>query len=565
MLQKLYSYLNVLIMLAIVLIINVIAGFLYLTFDLTEDKRYTLSPSTKQLVRTPDDNMVIRILLDGEFPAGFKRLQTAVRDKMLEFRRLNPNIVFEFEDPSSGTPEQITQRRDQLAEDKIFPIVLSYSDGTQVVQKPVYPFAIIYYNKKKFIVNLLEEQLPGDDEDEILNKSVALLEYKFANAFQRILANKPKNVLYLTGHGEWDEASSFRLESEIRKFHRFQRVNPDTLMKLDSTIDLIIVAGPKSPIPLKDQFKLDQYIMQGGKIIWLLDKLDVSMDSISKYKFYIPPDIDYGVDDMLFKYGVRIRPDLVLDLECSTIPQVVGMAGDKPQTRMFSWMYHPVVQSYSDHPIVRNIDRVNMFFPSGIDTLKTDGEVKKTVLLASSRYSRAQLSPVRLSFEILKVQPDPAKFNQGNIPLAVLLEGNFESYFKNRLTPEFQEVLNQLNLPFLESGRPAKQLVVSDAEFMQNLVKFSTGKVEEIGYNAWERKYYKGNKDFILNAVEYMLDEHGVLESRSKEIKLRLLDAVRTKSERTFWQILNIGLPLVFLLLFGVIYRFIRKRKYTTA
>ncbi|MBK9149472.1 MAG: gliding motility-associated ABC transporter substrate-binding protein GldG [Saprospiraceae bacterium] len=565
MLQKLYSYLNVLIMLAIVLIINVIAGFLYLTFDLTEDKRYTLSPSTKQLVRTPDDNMVIRILLDGEFPAGFKRLQTAVRDKMLEFRRLNPNIVFEFEDPSSGTPEQITQRRDQLAEDKIFPIVLSYSDGTQVVQKPVYPFAIIYYNKKKFIVNLLEEQLPGDDEDEILNKSVALLEYKFANAFQRILADKPKNVLYLTGHGEWDEASSFRLESEIRKFHRFQRVNPDTLMKLDSTIDLIIVAGPKSPIPLKDQFKLDQYIMQGGKIIWLLDKLEVSMDSISKYKFYIPPDIDYGVDDMLFKYGVRIRPDLVLDLECSTIPQVVGMAGDKPQTRMFSWMYHPVVQSYSDHPIVRNIDRVNMFFPSGIDTLKTDGEVKKTVLLASSRYSRAQLSPVRLSFEILKVQPDPAKFNQGNIPLAVLLEGNFESYFKNRLTPEFQEVLNQLNLPFLESGRPAKQMVVSDAEFMQNLVKVSTGKVEEIGYNAWERKYYKGNKDFILNAVEYMLDEHGVLESRSKEIKLRLLDAVRTKSERTFWQILNIGLPLVFLLLFGVIYRFIRKKKYTTA
>lgn len=565
MLQKLYSYLNVLIMLAIVLIINVIASFLYLTFDLTEDKRYTLSPSTKQLVRTPDDNMVIRILLDGEFPAGFKRLQTAVRDKMLEFRRLNPNIVFEFEDPSSGTPEQITQRRDQLAEDKIFPIVLSYSDGTQVVQKPVYPFAIIYYNKKKFIVNLLEEQLPGDDEDEILNKSVALLEYKFANAFQRILADKPKNVLYLTGHGEWDEASSFRLESEIRKFHRFQRVNPDTLMKLDSTIDLIIVAGPKSPIPLKDQFKLDQYIMQGGKIIWLLDKLEVSMDSISKYKFYIPPDIDYGVDDMLFKYGVRIRPDLVLDLECSTIPQVVGMAGDKPQTRMFSWMYHPVVHSYSDHPIVRNIDRVNMFFPSGIDTLKTDGEVKKTVLLASSRYSRAQLSPVRLSFEILKVQPDPAKFNQGNIPLAVLLEGNFESYFKNRLTPEFQEVLNQLNLPFLESGRPAKQMVVSDAEFMQNLVKVSTGKVEEIGYNAWERKYYKGNKDFILNAVEYMLDEHGVLESRSKEIKLRLLDAVRTKSERTFWQILNIGLPLVFLLLFGVIYRFIRKKKYTTA
>ena len=545
------------IIIAIILLVNIISSFIYTRIDLTDDKRYTLSESTRILVSKPDDNMVIRVLLEGQFPAGFIRLRTAVSDLMTEFRQINPDIVFEFEDPSQGTAKEITQRRDQLAEDKIYPIMLSYSDGTQVVQKAVYPFAIIYYKRRKFVVNLLEEQKPGEDEDIILNKSVALLEYKFANAFQKLLAEKPKNIFYLSGHGEWDDAESFRLESEIRKFHLFNRINPDTLLRLDESVDLLIVAGPKNKIDIKNQFKIDQYLMSGGRIIWLLDKMDVSMDSISKYKFYIPPDIDNGLDDMLF--------DLILDLECSSIPQVVGMAGDKPQTRLFPWMYHPVVASDNDHPIVRNIDRVNLFFPSTIDTIRTESDVKKTVLLRSSKYSRTQLSPVRLSFELLKVQPDPSKFNQGNIPVAVLLEGTFDSYFKNRLTPEFKAVLDQLNVEFYESSKPARQIVVSDAEFVKNLVKYNTGQTEDIGFNAWERRHYNGNKDFILNAVEYMLDEDNILSSRSKDVKLRLLDAVRTKTERTFWQAFNIGIPIIFLIIFGLMYSFVRKRKYTAA
>lgn len=558
------TYINFIILLGIIVLANVVASFFYTTIDLTEDKRFTLSANTKTIVQKPDDNVFVRVLLDGEFPSGFKRLQTSVQDMLNEFRQINPEIVYEFEDPSKGTAKEITQRRDQLAEDKIYPIMLSYSDGTQVVQKAVYPFAIIYYKRKQFVVNLLEEQLPGDDEDVILNKSVALLEYKFANAFQKILAEKPKTVFYLSGHGEWNEAESFRLESEIRKFHSFSRVHLDTLLRLNNQVDLLIVAGPKTKIDLKNQFKIDQYLMSGGKIIWLLDKMDVSMDSISKYKFYIPPDIDTGIDDMLFRYGVRIRPDLILDLECSAIPQVVGLTGDKPQTRLFPWMYHPVVTSDSDHPVVRNIDRVNLFFPSTIDTIKTDAEIKKTVLLKTSKYSRTQLSPVRLSFEILKVQPDPSKFNQGSIPVAVLLEGKFDSYFKNRLTPEFKATLDQLSVEFKETGEYARQIVVSDAEFVKNLVKLNTGQTEDIGYNIWERRHFKGNKDFILNAVEFMLDEDGVLESRSKEVKLRLLDAVRTKTERTYWQLLNIGLPIAFLIIFGFTYGYIRRKRFTS-
>ena len=557
-------YVQLILVVAIVFVINVIGSFIYTEFDLTDDNRFTLSENTKNIVAGADDNMSIRVLLDGEFPAGFKRLQSSVLDILNKFRDINSNIVFEFEDPTVGSVKELEQRKKLLQEENIIPISLSYSDGTQLVQKAVFPFAIINYRQKKYIVNLLEEQKPGDDEEIILNKSVALLEYKFANAFQKLQSERPKNVIFTQGNGEWEEEQTFRLESEIRRFHRVGRLSLDTLMKLDSTIDLVIVAGPKTPFTLQNQFKLDQYIMHGGKVIWLIDKFPVSLDSINKYKFYVPEDISTGLDDMLFKYGARIMPDLIVDLECSSIPQVVGMSGDKPQTKLFPWMYHMAAASDITHPIVKNIDRVNLFFPSTIDTVKKDTNVKKTVFLKSSKYSRSQLSPVRLSFEILKVAPDPSKFNDGNRPVAYLLEGEFESFFKNRLTPEFQGTLDAIGVKFIEKSKPAKQIVISDSDFAKNLINTTTGDTEDIGYNKWERRFYKGNKDFVLNAVEYMLDENNILESRSKEIKLRLLDTVRTKQEKSWWQFINVGLPVLLLALFGFLYQYFRRKKYAS-
>ena len=557
-------YIQLLLVVAIVFVFNVIGSFVYAEFDLTEDNRFTVSENTTKIVASAEDNMSIRVLLDGEFPAGFKRLQSSVLDILNKFRDINPNIVFEFEDPTVGSVKELEQKKKLLQEENIIPISLSYSDGTQLVQKAVFPFAIINYRQKKYIVNLLEEQKPGDDEEVILNNSVALLEYKFANAFQKLQSDRPKNILFTQGNGEWEEDQTFRLESEIRRFHRVGRVSLDTLVKLDSTIDLVILAGPKSPMTLQNQFKLDQYLMSGGKIIWLIDKFLVSLDSINKYRFYVPVDIATGLDDMLFKYGVRIMPDLIVDLECSSIPQVVGMSGDKPQTKLFPWMYHMAATSDIQHPIVKNIDRVNLFFPSTIDTVKTEGNVKKTILLKSSKYSRSQLSPVRLSFEILKVDPDPSKFKDGNRPVAYLLEGEFESFFKNRLTPEFQGMLDRIGVKFKDRSIPAKQIVISDSDFAKNLINTTTGDTEDIGYNKWERRFYKGNKDFILNAVEYMLDENNILESRSKEIKLRLLDTVRTKQEKSWWQFINVGLPVLLLALFGLVYQYFRRRRYAS-
>jgi gliding-associated putative ABC transporter substrate-binding component GldG len=249
-----------------------------------------------------------------------------------------------------------------------------------------------------------------------------------------------------------------------------------------------------------------------------------------------------------------------MDIECSSIPQIIGMQGDQPQIELFDWYYHPLVTSRVDHPIVKNIDRVNLYFPSSIDTVKTELPILKTPLLLSSNYSRVQYNPMRLSFEILKLPQDPAKFNKPNQIMALLLEGEFSSAYKNRLTPEFKNTLSQIGLEFKEKSKFTRQIVVAESDFVKNMVSDQ----RDIGYNMWDKKYYKGNKDFILNAIEYLMDEDGILKSRSKEIKLRLLDSVKTQKEKTKWQMINLVFPLIFLLLFGLLFHYIRKRKYAS-
>ncbi|MBK8700783.1 MAG: gliding motility-associated ABC transporter substrate-binding protein GldG [Saprospiraceae bacterium] len=554
---------NFIMVCGIALLANFLSNYVNTYIDLTQDKRFTLTEATKTSVGEIDDIVYIKVLLDGEFPAGFKRLQSSTRELLNQLKSVNPRIQFEFENPVQGTSDEIVKTRDALAKDGVVPTSLKYYDGTQLVQKAIYPYALVNIGTRRAVVNLLEEQTPGSDEEVILNNSISLLEYKFANTFQKMRMREKQNVAFSAGSGELDSRFTYRLERELRRFYDTGRIVLDSVVQIDTSVNLLIIAAPTKQVSLQNQFKIDQYIMRGGKVIWLIEKLATSLDSIAKYQFYVPKDIVTNLDDQLFKYGARVQPNLILDLECSAIPQIVGMAGDKPQTMMFPWYYHLSVQTPNNHVINKNIDRVNLFFPSTVDTVATAGRVKKTVLLASSPYSRTQFNPVRLNFEILKTEPDPSKFNDGNQPVAVLLEGSFESFFKNRVSESFLETLRQLKTTFVEQSKETKQLVISDVDFMQNLINTRTNETEEIGFNKWEIKYYKGNKDFILNAIEYMLDDAGVLSARSKELKLRLLDQVKAKKEKTKWQLINLVLPLVFVLLTGITYTYWRKRKYT--
>jgi gliding-associated putative ABC transporter substrate-binding component GldG len=553
---------QLLIVIGIVFVVNILANYYYVSADLTEEKRYTLSPSTYDVVEGLPDNLFIKILLEGDFPAGFKRLRNSTADLLDDLKDINPNIQYIFEDPLEGSVQEIKARRDQLAKDGIVPINLTYNNGQELVQKGIYPYAIISYGNRKSTVSLLKEQNLNEDDEVTLNRSIELLEYKFVNLIQKLSKKDRETIAFSTGHGELPYEKTIRLEKELSRFYNVGRLNLDSLLTISQELDLLIIPAPKETFDEKAKFKLDQYIMNGGKVMWMIEKLTADLDSINKYKFYVPQDIETGLDDLLFKYGARIQPNLVLDLESTQIPQVVGQQDGKIQQALYKWFYHPLAIANVDHPVGKNLDRVNMFFPSSIDTIMTKTSVKKTPLLTTSPYSRFQLNPVRLNFEILKFPPKPEKFNKGKLVLGLLLEGEFESAYKNRITPGFQAGLDELGITFQAKSPPTKQMVFSDVDFMKNSVSIRDNKARPIGFNVWEQRVYDGNKDFILNAVEYMLDDSGVLDSRSKQVKLRLLDAVKTKTERKKWQIINIVLPLLFLALFGIIFNVIRRRKY---
>lgn len=560
------NYIKLIIVAAILIVVNIISGYVHGYIDLTEEKRFTLAESTTNLLYDVEDRIIIKVLLEGKFPASFKRLQQATREMVDEFRDENSVIEYIFEDPTDGDMDEVNGRIRSLAELGIVGRSLTYFEGKEKVQKLVFPYAIVQYGNREVIVNLLETASGPEDEETMLNKSVSLLEYKLANAIQKITARKQGNIVFTTGQGELEPKYRASLKNELSRFYNVGDLPLDSITSIGKEADLVIVARPTKEFTLKNQFKLDQYVMNGGKIIWLIDKMDAHLDSIQKYKFYIPQEYPLGLDDMWFKYGARIQPNLVLDMQSTAIPQVIGQSGGRSQTQLFPWFYHPLVAPASTHPIVKNLDRVNMYWPSTIDTIQTKTHVQKTVLLASSQYSRYQVNPVRLNFEILKVEPTAAQFNKGRQPVAVMLEGQFPSLFENRVDESFKQSLESINQPFKAISVPTKQLIVSDSDFAANWFNERTQESYPMGYNPYlpqGQNNFQGNQDFMVNTIEYMISEGGVLEARNREVKLRLLNGPKVREEQTMWQLINVGVPLLFIVLFGLLYNYFRRRKYS--
>lgn len=551
--------------LGIIVFINIIVQYLPARIDLTEEKRFTLAESTTRMLSELDDRIVIKVLLDGKFPASFKRLRQSTAEMLKEFRDESNEIQYFFDDPTSGTTDEVNAVIQSLAKKGIVGRNVTYYEGKERINAPIFPYAIVMQGEREVVVNLLETVSGNEDQESMLNRSISLLEYKLANAIHKLTTGKLGNILFATGHGELEQKYTISLERELRRFYNVGRLPLDSMNVIGKEADLLLVMNPKESFSLKQQFVLDQYVMNGGKIIWMIDKFDAHLDSIQKHKFYVPSEYPIGLEDLWFKHGIRYQPNLVLDLQCSAIPQVIGRAGDRAQTQLFPWYYHVLAAPHDDHPIVKNLDRVNMYWPSTIDTIQTKTPVKKSVLLATSDYSRYQLSPMRLNFEILKVDPDPNQFNKGRQPVAVMLEGVFPSLFENRVTDNFNSVLQQINQPFKAESVPTSQLFISDSDFAANWFNDRKGESYPIAYNEWMPKgqnMFGGNQDFILNAIEYMLSGSGVLEARNREVKLRLLNGPKIQEEKSFWQWLNVGLPILLLALLGLGYNYFRRRKY---
>ena len=555
------NIINLLIVLVALLLINILGQYFYFQYDFTEDKRYSITKPTKELLEEQEDVIFVKILLEGDFPAGFKRLQRSASELLEQFKTFTPYIEYGFEDPMEGSIEDVNERLQVLKEDGIYPIPLNVEEKDAETRRHIFPYAVFNFGTRKFVVNLLEPKKQGIPDEIWMNNNINLLEYKFANAIQKLQVEEKPTILFTTGKGELAEQQRARLETKLAQFYQVGTIDLDSVVNINKNIDLLIVAKPTQSFNNKNQFIIDQYLMNGGNILWMIDKANVDLDSIAKQRFYTPEVYPLNLDDLWFKYGIRIQPNLVQDMECSRIPQVVGMQGDKPQIEKFNWFYHPLVTPGTGHPIIENLDLINLDSPSTIDTIRTSTAVRKTILLTSSPYSRYQLLPARITFDILRYQPDVSRFDKGNQPLAVLVEGEFESFFKNKLTAATTEMLDQIGTSFLErSIEPGKMIFVSDGDIAKNL--FDGHRISPIGYNKWEEYTFGGNEDFITNSIEYLINDHGVLTARNKNIKLRLLDRIKADEERTKWQVINFGVPILFILLFGLVFNYLRRRKY---
>lgn len=566
--NKVQTLLQLGLLTVVVILVNILANArfgdkaMYGHIDLTEEKRFTLTSGSKQLLREVDDVVFVRVLLDGEFPSGFKRLQNATRDMLAKFRSENSFVEYEFEDPAAGTNDEVSDRRKQLAEDGIRPINLRLKDRQGTSERLIYPYAVFYYKGRNIVVNLLENEVPGVPPEVILNNAVELLEYKFANAIQKLRITAKPIIVFSTGNGELEPLETVDLEKSLRPYYDTGRLNLDSMSSIPQEVAALVIAKPRYPFSEKSKFKLDQYVMNGGKVLWLIDALRIDMDSLRTRERYLATEYTLNLDDLLFQYGARLKTNLVLDYRSTGIQLVTGIVGNAPQFDYFKYPYHVVALPSVNHSIVKSLDGVNLQYVGTIDTIKTKTPVKKTVLLESSQRSMLQYSPVTMDFEFLRYDLDSSKFNKQNLPMALLLEGTFSSLYENRMEQDMLNMLQQIGKPYRAESLPTRMIVVADGDVAKNKINIEKQSYSPLGYNEVDR-YLFANKGFVINSLEYLLDEQGVAEARGREVKLRMLDTVQAQEEKTKWRLINIALPLALLALFGWVFQWWRKRRWS--
>ena len=556
----------------VIILVNLIGAKVFTRFDLTAEKRYTLSPSTRALLDDVNDYIFFRVYLDGEFPAEFKRLRNETREMLNQFRAYNKFITYEFIDPNS-LPEK--SDRDQLFKSLIAkginPFEVEINESGSQTKQYVFPGAVVSYNGDETGMPIMLNQI-GQSPDIILNNSIQNLEYNLASTIKKLIDGKKPTVAFLGGYGQLEDAQIYSAVQSLSDRYAMQRVKIDgkvsalTERITDSTgntsifnkFKAIVIARPDSAFTEKDKFIIDQFIMRGGKVLWLVDGAFAEMDSLraSNQTIAIPNEVN--LDDMLFTYGARINKDLLLDVRCLPITMVTGMLGNQPQFNLVPWLYFPLIApSVSEHPITRNINALKTQFISTIDTIAVKG-VKKTILLTGSQYSHVVAVPQIIDLNMAKEKPDPGLFTKSYLPTAVLLEGTFRSLYTNRVPPE---ISLDKSIGFKDNSKKTSMIIVSDGDVIRNQFSRKSGKPLPLGFDQDVNQTF-GNKEFLLNAMDYLLDDSRLIDLRSREIKIRPLDRQKIEADGLKWQIINVVLPVFLVIIAGVTIHFLRKRKY---
>lgn len=545
--------------LVVVLLLNFVSSFVFHRFDLTAEKRYTLSDATKKLLEGLDDVVYVKVYLDGDFPAGFKRLKNETREMLDEFRAYSrENIEYEFINPSENSDkEQQKEIFKQLADKGLQPTNLEVKEENGTSQQLIWPGAIVSFRGHEVPWQLLQTQL-GQSSEAQLNNSIQSLEYEFASCIRNLTTAIRPAIGFIEGHGELDTLATADIRDALSDFYAVKRVKINGQLNALDGLKAIVIAKPDTLFSEKDKFIIDQFIMNGGKVLWAVDVLNTEVDSLSRTGHTMSIPYELGIENMLFKYGVRINPNIIIDLQSSGIPVNMAMRGQQPKFEIKGWMFSPLIMPTSSHPIVKNLDVIKMDYVSGMDTVDAPG-VKKTILLQSSKYSKTLVEPVRIDMNYLHYQPDERKFTDSYRPVAILLEGEFESTYKNHLTSNIEY---SKEISYKDHSKKTSMIVISDGDVIRNDIQYSTRKPYPLGFDKFTNQNY-GNKNFIMNCMNYLCDDSGLISVRSRELTLRLLDKKKVKAEKLKWQLINTLLPLGIILLFGTIYSYRRKRKYT--
>lgn len=554
---------------------NIASHYLYTRFDLTAEKRYSLSDETKNYLKDIDETLLIRVYLDGEMSADYKRLHDETREMLNLFRSYNENITFEFVDPNDDKEFDDQERQiiyQKMMQKGVYPVQEQLKEGNSMRTLTLLPGAELSYKGRSTAISLVQNQQYISEQGDIINNSIQNLEYALIRAIRNLSRLQKPSVAFLQGHGELSGAAIFNIAEAMEEFYNLDYVTIDgqiqaltthTYNQKDSSYhfinkyDLLIVAKPTQPFNDQDLFILDQYIMYGGKVIWFIDPMNADMDSLANRGQAMATRYPLGrLDEMLFTYGVRLNSDILMDIVSQLIPMPVELIGNKPRYEFRPWFYYPELVPRSNHPIVKNLDLIKAEFISSIDTIHNN--IKKTVLLTTSEFTRIKSAPAMIDVTDALVQPDRRLYTRSLVPVAVLLEGEFRSAWRNRLAPEF---VMEKSMGFRDHSKPTKMIVISDGDIIKNQFNANEGTIYPVGYDFY-RKIRYANREFILNMLNYMTGDEGLMTVRNKNFTLRKLDADKANNKRTFYQIINILIPVFILAFAGVCIILIEKHIY---
>ena len=559
----------------IVVLVNVIGSYVFTRFDLTSEKRYTLSPTTKEILNDLNDYVYFKVYLEGDFPAGFKKLRRETKEMLDEFRAYSKFIDYEFINPSeSADAAERNETYKQLYQAGLNPtdVVVKNRDGSSK-QMVIWPGALVSYrNNTEIAIDLLENQI-GQSSEQALNASMQNLEFRLIDAVKKVIRLQKPNIAFIEGHGELSEQEVYDIAQTLAQNYNVVRLEIDgkidalmhrtqdeeSEVKAFPSYDAIIIAKPTQPFDERDKFLIDQYIMHGGKVLWMVEPVYATMDSLQSQESTIGLEQDLNLDDMLFKYGVRLNRDLLLDLTCASLPIRTGQVAGQAQLEFFRWYYFPLLQAASEHPMVRNMNAIKADFVSSMVATTSANDIEQVPLLKTSDYTKVSGTPVFITLAMLRQAPDKRMFSSKGKNVAYLLKGSFPSLYANRIP---QEIAEDNGTNFMEESVPTAMIVVADGDIIRNQIDIKTRKPLPLGFDQYTQNTY-ANKEFIENAIGYLVEGEGMIDIRSRELKVRLLDDTKINRERTKWQVVNTLLPIAVIIALGFVMAFIRKKKYS--